>query len=86
MHEFIMFWQHSLNDSSSSRGNATKGVDVCHNVVPTLLLFNGSDLELFRGEVLKITIGSEQTVNGRRIHNEANAPSYHAFVRWPRQK
>ena len=42
-----------LDDPSCSRRDCTKGVYVRHNVVAAFLLFRGSDLELFRGKVLR---------------------------------
>lgn len=41
-----------LYDTCSSRRDLTKGVDVCHDIVPPLLFFYSGDLKLFFVQML----------------------------------
>ena len=42
-----------LDNPSSGRSDVPKGVNVSHHIMSTLLFLYGSDLKLFRVEVLK---------------------------------
>ena len=66
---------YGLDDSGSCRGDMSKGVNVSHHIMSTLLFLLGGDLELFRVEVLK-RIHVNQIRGMRRDEGIQDWPSF----------